>query len=72
MARHDHCDFDPIECSVEAMQGELVELRRQLGEATAEIARHHRDFGRIQEILDGKDVGALPYVALQRIRSIVG
>jgi hypothetical protein len=52
----------------------IRELERQLREANAEIARHHRDFETIRGILDG--VGptpdSRPAMALQRIRNIVG
>lgn len=42
-------------------------------EAQAEIARHHRDFGRIQGILDRFDFGAWPAEeALAEIRKVVG
>jgi hypothetical protein len=31
--RHDHCDHDDNECTVEALQGEYEELRRKAREA---------------------------------------
>lgn len=40
---HLHCDGDPIECGVQAMQGELAECRRQLKAAHAEVARLERE-----------------------------
>jgi molecular chaperone GrpE (heat shock protein) len=51
------------------------ELERQLAEANAEIARHHRDFEAIREILDRVGAHApnsRPAAALRRIRNIVG
>lgn len=36
---HIHCDGDPIECSVEAMQGQLTEMTRQRDEYRANEKR---------------------------------
>jgi len=54
-----------------------LDLEHELAEANAEIARHHRDFQRIQQILDRFDNSGDPDAvkgvrALVAIRNIVG
>lgn len=49
---------------------ELTELQYELDEAELEIKRHHRDFAKIQRILDSKELNQSQKV--QRIRNIVG
>lgn len=50
----------------------MHELRHELGEANAEIDRHHRDFKLISAILDEFDANVGSNWYTRQIRNIVG
>lgn len=51
----------------------VMRLERELEEANSEIARHHRDFERIRNLLDHAEADQMTrQAALKGIRSIVG
>lgn len=48
---HKHCDLDPIECSVQALQGEYDERGRKLTALAAENKWLQEDLGRVDDTL---------------------
>ena len=51
------------------MSNVLADVVRELDEAEAELARHHRDFEAIRDVLDS---GLSPEAKLRAIRNVVG